>query len=103
MADIPVLLRQRPDIWVAGLSLATALTGYSYVHKSPLPNGRVYACGGYYSPPSMPGYGLSNDERLKMLRKKLEQEEKDRSPRPNPWEREGLSHAGGRVSGEKTE
>lgn len=50
-----ILTRLRPDIWADGLRLATALTGFDYAPKYPLPDGTIYACGGgYYQPPPPP-------------------------------------------------
>jgi hypothetical protein len=46
------LTTERPDIWIRAVALATSVTGLQYVHKSPLPDGTIYACGGglYYPP-----------------------------------------------------
>lgn len=44
------LTLERPDIWLRGLALATHLTGYTYARKEPLSDGRIYACGGAYTP-----------------------------------------------------
>lgn len=45
------LTRERPDIWVRAVDLAHGLTGYTYARKDPLPNGSIYACGGYLPTP----------------------------------------------------
>lgn len=45
-----ILTLTMPDIWQRGLILATDLTGYRYEPKVPLPDGTVYACGGYWNP-----------------------------------------------------
>lgn len=42
---------ERPDIWLRAIDLAAGLTGYTYARKEPLPDGTIYACGGYYIPP----------------------------------------------------
>lgn len=57
MSDQPnsQLTAERPDIWDRAVALATSVTGLEYVHKAPLPDGTIYACGGYgyghYTPP----------------------------------------------------
>lgn len=51
------LTTERPDIWLRAVALATSVTGREYVHKAPLPDGAIYACGGggaYYPPPPTP-------------------------------------------------
>lgn len=50
------LTAERPDIWLRAVALATSVTGLEYVHKAPLPDGTIYACGGggWYSPPRPP-------------------------------------------------
>lgn len=47
------LTAERPDVWIRGVALATSVTGLEYVHKAPLPDGAIYACGGggWYTPP----------------------------------------------------
>ncbi len=47
------LTADRPDIWLRAIALATSVTGLEYVHKAPLPDGAIYACGGggWYTPP----------------------------------------------------
>lgn len=55
------LTRERPDIWERAVALAEADTGMRFPHKSPLPDGTVYACGGgaglppLRSPTPLPG------------------------------------------------
>jgi hypothetical protein len=49
-----VLTMHRPDIWLRALSLASGLTDYNYAPKVPLPDGTIFACGGYYYPPLSP-------------------------------------------------
>lgn len=46
------LTAERPDIWIRAVNLATSVTGLEYVHKAPLPDGTIYACGGggWYTP-----------------------------------------------------
>ena len=51
------LTRERPDIWHRALTLATEQTGMLYLPKRPLADGTISACGGYYGPLSIPGYG----------------------------------------------
>ena len=55
MSRLSRLTRERPDLWSAGLTLSTGLTGVRYTHKSPMPDGAVYACGGGgWESPSLP-------------------------------------------------
>lgn len=49
------LTTERPDIWIRAVALASSVTGLEYVHKAPLPDGTIYACGGgFYYPPTPP-------------------------------------------------
>lgn len=50
------LTAERPDIWLRAVTLAKSVTNLEYVHKAPLPDGTIYACGGggWYTPPPPP-------------------------------------------------
>lgn len=54
MTETSLLIRQRPDVWSAGLALASSLTGITYAPKLSLADGTIYACGAYhpYKPPT---------------------------------------------------
>lgn len=49
-----LLTRERPELWRAALSLATATTGMIYLPKLPGPNGEIWACGGQDRPVKQP-------------------------------------------------
>lgn len=70
------LTLERPDIWLRALGMATRLTGYSYPHKAPLPDGTILACGsGNYEPyPWVPPAPLTPEE-------KKEKEEREKQSR----------------------
>jgi hypothetical protein len=59
-----LLTRQRPDIWLGGLALATSLTGYVYLPKLPV-EGRIWACGGYVD------HTDTREERIQKLRNSI--------------------------------
>jgi hypothetical protein len=78
---------ERPDLWHRALTLATSLTGYTYAPKLPLPDGTIYACGGPAAPAVNPFREEKDiEKRLKKLRKRLEQEKRDRSTPHSPWQ-----------------
>lgn len=52
-----ILTLERPEIWREAVGMASAITGCRYQHKTPLADGTVSACGGYYrdyTPPKPP-------------------------------------------------
>lgn len=78
MSDQPnsQLTAERPDIWLRAKGLATSVTGLEYVHKAPLPDGAIYACGGgggWYTPaPPTPHQIIIN--KIDELDRKIESE-----------------------------
>ncbi|HEY3500256.1 MAG TPA: hypothetical protein VGK73_36445 [Polyangiaceae bacterium] len=81
-----LLTATRPDIWARGLAMATALTGLTYEHKSPRPDGTIYSCGYSYGPPAIdPFKGLPMQERLRRLRESLRKQESEGGTGWNPW------------------
>lgn len=58
--EASALTRERPDIWLRGLALATSITGLSYPHKAAPSTGALQACGFY--PPKPPPVPLTPKE-----------------------------------------
>lgn len=78
-----ILTLERPDLWVRALKLATDLTGYVYLPKVALPDGRLFACGGGYTPPQRPRDPV-NDRRYQNFLREIQQITNKLFPYPKP-------------------
>lgn len=81
------LTRERPDIWIRALELATGLTGYSYPHKAPLSDGTLSACGGY-----IPKRPKTIDEQIEELNNTIEYWEDRLKDYEKRQQEEGVSY-----------
>jgi hypothetical protein len=83
------LTSERPDIWIRAVALATSVTGLEYVHKAPLPDGTIYACGGsFYYPPDPPTPHEIKIRKIDNLDRQIQQNNENYWRRPEATENE---------------
>lgn len=83
------LTTERPDIWLRAVALATSVTGLEYVHKEPLLDGTIYACGGgFYYPPPPPTPHQIKIRKIKEIDDRIKNNKENYWRRPNATENE---------------